>query len=775
MRVHDLRLAPAAGGGIAASVAAAQGVAWWSLAAAALAVAVLAVAARAFAPRGPMRGVAVSVAAAAAIVSVLCASAAVRADLATPGAAREAWAAGGEAAVWGTVTSEPEPAARDAWTGLPRTRWTLDADHACREPCEEAWPVRWRVQVVSAAGAEALRLGERVRVTGWVAGPADASGRTALWADESLVVAPPPLAWRAVQHLRDAAREAASTLPEPVRALTVGMVIGDTSAMDPGLSADMRATSLTHLTAVSGSHFAIVVMTVGAALRRLTSARRLRAVVLAAAMASLAAVVGPEPSVLRALTMALAVALGWWWGRPAAAMAALSVGVLALLAWDPGLGARLGFQLSVAAVSAIVLWAPAIARGMSPWLPRLLAHAIAVPVAAYGACWPLLIPVDPRLAAYAVPANLVAAVAAIPVTTIGLAAMLVGAVWPPAGAALMQLAGASAWPVVWAARGFATAPGASVPWPTGAVGVTLAVAVVGLAVAATSLRRAGPAWRAAVGLVAVVASLAVPRLGVTAGPVADDWAIVVCDVGQGDAMLVRAGPTAAVMIDTGPPGGAGAACAERYGVRDVPLLVLTHPHADHDGAVAEIAAQVRLREVWTSPAALGDGLDEATEAARATGATVGAPAVGTVVDVGQARVRVWWPPPTQARSSAEINDASVVVAVSSGGVTALALGDLETDGQRGLAAALAGPVVVDLVKVAHHGAAAQSDQLTRLLTARVAAISVGSDNPYGHPAASTVEGYSAVATLVLTTAECGDIAVRRGGEVASRCHGDVAG
>jgi competence protein ComEC len=92
---------------------------------------------------------------------------------------------------------------------------------------------------------------------------------------------------------------------------------------------------------------------------------------------------------------------------------------------------------------------------------------------------------------------------------------------------------------------------------------------------------------------------------------------------------------------------------------------------------------------------------------------------------------------------------------------------------------LGGPVVVDLVKVAHHGSASQSRELARLITARVAAISVGEDNPYGHPAPETLALYAPRALTVLTTARCGDIAlgddVLVKSTVASGCLANMAG
>lgn len=242
-------------------------------------------------------------------------------------------------------------------------------------------------------------------------------------------------------------------------------------------------------------------------------------------------------------------------------------------------------------------------------------------------------------------------------------------------------------------------------------------------------------------------------------------------------MLVRVADHSAVVIDTGPPGGAGAACLRRYGVKEIPLLVLTHPHADHDGAVAEIAQVASIHQAWVSPAAVTAGHDVGTSDARATGAQVTVASAGQVWSMGDVEMAVLYPPTgaSDAATSSEINDASIALAIRAGPATALAWGDLETAGQVAVASTLSSPVVVDVVKVAHHGSSIQSASLAGAVTARVAAISVGADNPYGHPTEETITLYALYAAAVMTTARCGDIAVGGDGTVAPACPPGVAG
>lgn len=790
MTEHDVRLLPAAGGAIATSAWAGTNGQWlWAAVAwcAALAVAVLLAMALAHAARhcadAPARArlrrardIAVLAAFTCAAVVIVCVTAIASTRQHVPASVGEALRTRAPLELTGVVIADPHSAGRDVWTGQARTAVAIRVLSACKPPCEEPTRADFSAKIVM-GGAVQVGIGDTVTVTGRVSENRDGRVVATLWEPDVEVVAGARWPLAAVAQFRASARAAAASLPREVRGLVLGMVIGDTDYLPADVQADMRTTSLTHLTAVSGSHFAMVVLVFGWVLARVLAARWARAAILAIAMTGLAAVVLPEPSVLRALTMAIAIALGWWWGRPARALPALGAGVLLLLLIDPGLGSAVGFQLSVVAVIAIVVWAPHLQRRLGRWVASALARAISIPLAAWLACWPLLVTLQPGLGLYAVPANLVAAIAALPVTIIGLASAVASLMWAGLGAAGMQLAGACAWPVVWAARAFSSAPGHWLEWPAGRVGVALAIVVSASVAFASVSRRSRGGMRIAAAVVAAVTLFSAPALTFRQGPVMDDWAVVVCDVGQGDMMLVRVSDQAAAVVDTGPPGAAGAACLRRYGVRQIPLLVLTHPHADHDGAVREIAGVADISQVWVSPAAVTTGHDAGTADARATGAAISVPARGDTWTAGDVAMVVLYPDagPSDASASAEVNDASIALSISVGGATALAWGDLETAGQAAVAASLVSPVVVDLVKVAHHGSSVQSEDLAAKVTSRVAAISVGADNSYGHPAEQTVALYSRYAAVVMTTARCGDIALGHDGAVAAACPSGVAG
>lgn len=314
---------------------------------------------------------------------------------------------------------------------------------------------------------------------------------------EVVVAAPPRPVDRTVGMFRDALLAVTDSLPQDARGLVPGAAIGDTSRIPPDLQAAMRDTGLTHVTAVSGGHFAILslsVLTLSAALRL---PRAARAVSVAVVMTGFVLLVHPQPSVVRAAAMGGVAVVGLVLGRPSRAVAALATAVVTLLVLDPWLARSYGFVLSVVATAAIVVLAPALARVAARWLPRPAAVLLAVPLAAQAACGPVIVLMEPAVSTYAVPANVLVAPAVVPATLLGVAATLAAPWAPSVAAALAHGAAWSTWWIATVARVAAAAPGAKIPWPAGPGGAVLlaALSAVPVALVIAGPRLAGWAGR----------------------------------------------------------------------------------------------------------------------------------------------------------------------------------------------------------------------------------------------------------------------------------------
>jgi competence protein ComEC len=604
----------------------------------------------------------------------------------------------------------------------------------------------------------ALRPGQRVSAAGRLA-PAERSGNVAALLrvrDPPQVLGPAGRTSRLTEPLRAGLRAAVGDLAEGPRGLVPALVIGDESMLPASLRADMEATGLTHLTAVSGTNVTILLVAV-LGLARWSRVRGYGLPVVGTlTIIGFVVLARPEPSVLRAAAMGLVAVAGLTVAGRRRGPPALAAAVLVLLLADPWLARDAGFALSVLATGAILVLAPAW-RDALPWLPRPIAEAVAVPLAAQIACAPLVVVIAAQASLVSVPANLLVAPAVAPTTILGAAAAVLAPVVPAAAGAAGWLAGLPAAWIVFVAGHGADLPGAVVNWPGDAGGVA-AAAVLAIATAAALPKLLGrPPWFAGVTLVLCV-MLARPPVPGWPPP---DWLIVGCDVGQGDALVLRAGPAEAVVIDAGPDPPLVDRCLDTLGIERVPLLVLTHYHADHVVGLPGVLDGRYVGRAMVSP--LNEPADHADEVLTSLAEAripVSEARVGDVVAVGEAvRLRVIWPRRIVTDGSMP-NNASVVLDATVDGIRILLAGDVEPEAQRAILA-VESELRADVLKVPHHGSAHQQPQLLTGLGARVALVSSGIGNTYGHPAVNTVDLLAGSGMRVWRTDADGSIAVVR--------------
>lgn len=328
-----------------------------------------------------------------------------------------------------------------------------------------------------------LEMGSRVRVRTTPRAADPGARHTALIGRSASVrlLSAPSGTLGAVTALRQGLSRAAgapdhaSAWPPGSSALLPGVALGDDHALPATVRQDMRTVSMTHLTAVSGQHVAIVLGLVLAALGVVP--RRWRALAGALVLAGLVVVVRPSGSVLRSATMGCVMLAGVVAGRRAAALPSLGTGVLLLVLADPWQARDYGFALSVAATAGILLGHRPAAAVLSRRLPRWLATTVALPLVAQAACTPILILLQPSVGVWSVPANILAAPIVPLVTICGILAALVAPLWPAAAAAIAWPAVAGcAWLVV-VAGFFAHLPGASMAWPAGPPGAATAAVI----------------------------------------------------------------------------------------------------------------------------------------------------------------------------------------------------------------------------------------------------------------------------------------------------------
>jgi len=545
------------------------------------------------------------------------------------------------------------------------------------------------------------------------------------------------------------------------RTLVPALVVGDDRGMPTELVTDFQASGLTHLLAVSGTNLTLVVGFVLVVARWCGVRARGLIVVGVLGVVGFVLLARTEPSVVRAAAMGSVALIGMGSNGRERGVRALGVAVLLLLLADPWLALSLGFALSALATAGILFLAPPWRDALATWLPRWLAEAVAVPLAAQLACTPLVAAISGQVSLVALAANMAVAPAVGPATVLGLAGGLMVLVVEPVGVLVGRGAGWCAWWITAVAGRSADLPTAAVGWSSTWTSVML-----------LSLLCLGSAWvmprllgsrRRAVPLT-VLMVLVVVRPLPTPGWPPDGWVLVACDVGQGDGLVLNAGEGNAVVVDVGPDPEALDRCLDRLEVERLPVVVLTHFHEDHVAGLPAVLGERLAGEVLvTSFADPVSGAEEVTSATTEAGVPMRVATYGEVRRVGSLTWQVVGPSGRFATGAAEsegsaANNASVALLVESEGIRMLLTGDMEPEAQKATNRAL--PFLrVDVLKVPHHGSRYQDAQFLTALGARVAVVSVGRDNTYGHPATETLELLEEYGTLVRRTDESGDVAV----------------
>jgi competence protein ComEC len=621
------------------------------------------------------------------------------------------------------------------------------------------------------------------------------------------------------ESLRRAAASALDrAIPAPEAGLASGILVGLRDRVDRDLAAAFTTAGVSHIVAISGWNIAIVATTLGALTGKL--GRRRRTIATGLAIAAYVAFVGPSPSVVRAAAMAAWAMLARDLGRPTSAAAAMGLAVSGLLVLDPGFVDDAGFRLSVLATAGLIAWGTRLSgrlAGPSPGRLRAwLAESLGVSLAAQAATLSVILLDFGRLSIVSPVVNLVVAPFVAPAMAAGALALVVGLV---AGVGLpafvATLAGLPAWTllglIVGVVRLGAALPFASVTLepPANTVAALLAAGGVWAIVRHSNrMRTSGetdPAPRRSVvpappprqpvirgltraqrltGALLAAATLAVALAALHRPDGATR--ITVLDVGQGDAILVDGGRGGRLLIDGGPdPGRLLIALDERLPPWDRRLdaVILTHPHEDHVAGLALLLQRYRVGRVF-EPGMIGPGpgyvawnAELAAISARSAGAGVATGtgptrwslATGDRLAVDDVDLQVLWPDPGAvplhpADGGTAINNVSIVLLGEVAGHRFLLAGDIEQGIDPTLIAR--GLPHVDFLKVAHHGSGTASTQaFLDAVRPRVAAVSVGAGNPYGHPIPATMARLRGVAEQVYRTDLDGSITVTFDGPV----------
>ena len=554
--------------------------------------------------------------------------------------------------------------------------------------------------------------------------------------------------------IRDSFRKSAVSIGGTGGALIPGLVIGDTSLEEPSFAIDMRRVGLSHLTAVSGANFAIIAAFLLWLSQWIFKRVRSRLILTSVVLIGFIFLVRPSPSVLRASVMCAVILIAKARGIKADSLPSLGLAIAFLILMDPFQAIDPGFALSVAATAGILLFAPRLEIYLSEKFGHeKLAQVIAIPLSATIMCTPIILAISGLFSLVSIPANVLAEPVVAPITIIGFVAAIFSPVLPGASHILLMLIKPLANFIVWISNTASDLP--VLMLPKSYLGAIIAILVIALA----KFKK----WVALL-VLAVIATLIIALPGRWPGT---NWIVANCNIGQGDGLAINLGNHEALVIDVGPDALLMDECLKDLGINRIPLLVLSHFHADHVHGLDGALFGRKISSVWVS------NLDQPKSERDSVHLLLGdipihQATAGEKIEFqsakGLVKIQILWPTKVQSTFEAlpgdgsAINNSSIALLINIGRLRIFSAGDLEPQAQEAMLA-LSKIAAVDIYKVSHHGSAFQFAPLISALHPKIALISVGAGNSYGHPAASTLATLKSLGAKTLRTDQDGAIAV----------------
>ncbi|HEY7994323.1 MAG TPA: DNA internalization-related competence protein ComEC/Rec2 [Candidatus Eremiobacteraceae bacterium] len=585
--------------------------------------------------------------------------------------------------------------------------------------------------------------------------------------------------WEAwMDRLRLACAHAVEARLPPLEATVLeGILWGDRGQLPAALRQEFSDTGTVHVLTTAGLHLGIFAALVTWLLVRLPIPRPLRTGIVLCASWGYAALAGLHVPTIRAATMLTAGAVAYESGRGRSASAVLAAAAFAVALPHPLALLSPSFSMSFACVGGIALLSPALRDaglnddcGLPPRVVELGRTSLAVQVA----MWPFQALYFDAFTPWAVFANLVVVPLVGIIMALGGALLAATAVCPPLLAPLSNLAWWMLSLMIAVVDKFASLPHAhvDVPPPTHAFLILYWFALTG---AAWTLRDAARRhhlvrW-AAPAAAALLLTYVAPGIQAALDPRLHVDAI---DVGQADCILVRAPGMHAMLVDGGgrlERSGSNKVVAQpigdviatrtvmpfllRHWVLHLDAVVLTHPHGDHAGGLPVILSRENVGVLYDSAQLYGGpAYQRALDVVRQRHVRYRVARRGESFDLGSSTyVKVLEPElPLITGSSSDINNNSVVLRVEFGNTAVLLTGDAQSEAEARMLSHGGADLRADILKVGHHGSAYSSTPaFLAAVHPKIAIISCGLHNVFGHPSPKTLDALNAVGARIYRT------------------------
>ena len=545
--------------------------------------------------------------------------------------------------------------------------------------------------------------------------------------------------------------------------LLPGLILGDTRNQTLALSQDMKNSGLTHLTAVSGGNIAILLLVIIWLSQKLKFTFKYQITIGLITLVLFAFLVRAEPSVIRASTMGAISLLGLFSGTRRHGISALAITVCIALLIDPYLSSSWGFSLSVFATAGLLLFTRSFVDSITrifPRIPESLAVLIAVALSAQLSTASLIAAFSGQITLMSIPANLLAAPAIPFVTILGYLTLLFSNLFMPLAKLFGYAAAFFANWIGFLAHFFASQDSSVIRVPKGFWGFILVSFLISLVIGLKKLNSKFNVIDRRIIVIILLTTLFftffIKRQGQKNWPGAN-WQFVMCDVGQGDGLVLRDFTGKVLVVDVGPNGQLMNECLKKLSIKTIDILILTHFHTDHVEGLELVKNRHNINKIYVTwveePINEFNRINQLVQNTE----TIHIKS-GEIITLGDMKIQCLWPSETKMSVGSIPNNASVVNLVTIKNASFLLTGDIEPPAQEAIRR-IWQIEQVDVVKVPHHGSRFQDVNFPKWTKARLALISVGAENRYGHPSKLTTDLYRDAGMKVLSTDEVGSIAI----------------
>lgn len=554
-----------------------------------------------------------------------------------------------------------------------------------------------------------------------------------------------------------------SNIPSEEGAILTGLLLGDKKAMDEDFYATAQKMGIAHVFAVSGLHVGVVLAFYLMVTRFLKISHNYLVLIGAILLlGSYCLLVGFTPSVVRASVMGLLGIMAVMWLKYKDFYTIIAVAALVIIFADPLGIFNIGFQLSFITALGLFYFTP-LAQRLFNFLPSKWALILAVPVAAQLASIPLTLYHFNTLPLLAPLVNLLV----VPIVSLLVPLLFVAIFLATMGLKLAQpflyLAGGIAYTLSLFIEYFISIFSEGHLFLARPSLILIAVYYLSLIGLREKERFKAKTGKVSFKLRLLLISIPLVLLVVGTIPRTLPLEVVFLDVGQGDGAVLRTPYNQYVVVDGGP----GSTTVSQYlrykGVNKVSLVILSHPDSDHITGLYKVLKDFKVGTVLVPPDVEdSEELRQFKDSANRNGTRIVEGKNGVTLKLQPGIFFQVLAPEREALEGLDINNASLIINCSYKNQDFLFTGDVD---QERLVDLLPLKRSIEVIKIPHHGSrGSYIDSFFQEVKPKVAVISAGRGNRYGHPHAEVVQGLEELGVQIYRTDKLGAIILSTNGE-----------